>query len=102
MKVALAKGETLQIAVVDGDRIIGTMSIALDSAVASVAAPAAAPAKAAKSVEAAPAKSRRGGKRKITAEARKKMAQSQALRWERYRAQKAQKAEKAQQKTKQK
>lgn len=77
MKVALELGEKLEVAVIEGNKIVGSLSLELNGFgnVAKAAEPAAAkkPAKAER-------KTRRGG-HKFSAESRKRMSEAQKARW---------------------
>ncbi len=90
MKVTLEKGETLDVALVENDRIVGTLSlqlrgVALAGSTRAVSEPSR------RSVEAPAEKAASTGrgpgrrKRQISAEARAKMADAQRRRWEKYR-----------------
>jgi hypothetical protein len=105
MRVTLEKGETLDVALVENERIVATFSIELRSisagageaskasekprvaqqpaAAAEAAAPAAVKQPRQKSAKA------RAGKRNITEEARAKMAEAQKRRWAKFRQTKA-------------
>jgi hypothetical protein len=86
MKVAMEIGETLDVALIDGDRMVGTLSLSLKgvNAVKQVKA-----AKAAVSNAVATAKGRkRGGKRRVSAESRARMAEAQRKRWAKFHASK--------------
>ena len=87
MRVALEQGETLEVAILEGDKVVGTLSLEMrsgSSAGRSVSAtPTAAPAQA--------RRGRRGGKRNISPEARAKMAEAQRRRWAKARGEKVKK-----------
>lgn len=93
MKVTLEKGETLDVALVEDDRIVGTLSLQLRG-VGSGAAVRAVSDYSRRAAE-APAEPAAGTtrtgrrKRQISAEARAKMAEAQRRRWEKYRQGKA-------------
>lgn len=92
MKVTLEKGETLDVALVEGDRIVGTLSLVLRGAGVGVGFRGGAEAPAAE-MAAPSARSARGArgtssarrKRNISPEARAKMADAQRRRWEKVR-----------------
>lgn len=92
MKVSLEKGDTVEIAIVEGDRIVGSLSLTLGGAPAAAARR---PGRPAGSTNAAPTagapkkRERRGGRRVISPEARQRMADAQKKRWAKYRQQKA-------------
>jgi hypothetical protein len=89
MKVTLEKGEVLEVAIIEGDRVVGSLSLTLRDTVPSAAAAPAKP-RAAAAAPAAPARKRRAsGKRNVSPEARARMAEAQRRRWEAYRASKA-------------
>jgi hypothetical protein len=88
MKVAMEIGESLDVALIDGDRMVGTLSLSLRGVTA------AGPVKAAAVAAAAKKAGRRGGKRKVSPESRAKMAEAQKKRWAKFRAGKAAKAAK--------
>lgn len=89
MRISLEKGEVLDVAITEGDRVVGSLSLTLRDLVPS------APKAAAKApAAAAPATGkRRTGKRNVSPEARARMAEAQRRRWEAYRASKAEKTE---------
>ncbi|MCX7718257.1 MAG: hypothetical protein N2111_07635 [Candidatus Sumerlaeaceae bacterium] len=89
MRISLEKGEVLDVAITEGDRVVGSLSLTLRDLVPS------APKAAAKApAAAAPAtRKRRTGKRNVSPEARARMAEAQRRRWEAYRASKAEKTE---------
>jgi hypothetical protein len=78
MKVALEKGETLSVAILENDRVVGVLNLKLSETEE-------------KAPKAPVSPKARGGKRKrnISAEARRKMAEAQKRRWDKYRATKA-------------
>jgi hypothetical protein len=84
MKVAMEIGETLDVALIDGDRMVGTLSLSLKgvNVVKQVKAAAAAVSHAV-----ATGKGRkRGGKRRVSAESRARMAEAQRKRWAKFHA----------------
>ena len=81
MKVALEKGEKMNVSIVENDKIVGTLTITFESVLAPKA-PKSAPAEA---PSAAPMKTRK--KRTVSPEAREKMRQAQLRRWEKIRGQ---------------
>lgn len=91
MKVTLEKGETLDVALVEGDRIVGTLSLVLRGVSVGAAprtraeAPAEMAAPAARSNRGARAAAGGRRKRNVSAEARAKMAEAQRRRWEKAR-----------------
>ena len=93
MKVTLEKGETLDVALVEGDRIVGTLSLQLreigsGAGVRTVSDSTRRAAEAtAESATGTTRTVRR--KRQISPEARAKMAEAQRRRWEKYRQGKA-------------
>lgn len=87
MKVALEQGETLEVAILDNDRVVGTLSMEMRGPGA-----AARPQRAASAApQAAKAVGRRRGKRNISREARARMAEAQRRRWAKYRQEKGKK-----------
>ena len=85
MRISLEKGEVLEVAIVEGDRVVGSLSLTLRDMVASAPKAAAQAAMAAAPVP----RKRRTGKRYVSPEARARMAEAQKRRWEAYRASKA-------------
>jgi len=90
MKVALEAGEVLEVAVLDGDRVVGTLSLqlkGLSSGTRGVGRPAGSTVERAASTSAAePAAAGRRRKRKpLSPETKAKMAEAQRRRWEKSR-----------------
>jgi hypothetical protein len=93
MRVALEQGESLEVAILENNRVVGTLSLEMRAAGGS--AQAARPAASASASASAPQqkraasssgkRGRRGGKRNISPEARQKMAEAQRRRWEKFR-----------------
>lgn len=85
MKVALDLGEKLEVAILEGNRVVGSLSLVLNGfgAVAVKVAEAAAAPKKGKAKAAAKAKAepKKRGKRTVSAESRIRMAEAQKLRW---------------------
>lgn len=83
MKVALEAGEVLDVAILDGERVIGTLSLQLNlgGAKQRVGRPAAASPKAA-AAPAAEGTGRRKKRKPMSPETRAKMAEAQRKRWE--------------------
>jgi hypothetical protein len=90
MKVALEQGESLEVAILQNDRVVGTLSMRLQGVgtgsvgatrqQSAPAAPSAVPAKRGRK------RGRRaGGRRNISPEARAKMAEAQRKRWAKFR-----------------
>ncbi len=77
MKVAMEIGDQLEVAIVSGGQIVGSLAIQLNSVVGAKASKPGRPAKAA--AEAAPAK--RKGRRKLSPEAKARMSDAQKARW---------------------
>lgn len=88
MKVALEQGDTLEVAILEGDRVVGTLCLEMRSATASSVVRPAAVAAAAGAYKRG---GRRGGKRNISPEARARMAEAQRRRWAKYRNEKGKK-----------
>ena len=82
MKVALEAGEVLEVAIIDGDRVVGNLSLQLKGIGGSrVGRPAgSSSAKAASSDE--PAAGRRRKRKPMSAETKARMAAAQKARWE--------------------
>lgn len=81
MKVTLEKGETLDLAVIENDRVIGTISLELRGILLTHgASPAAAPASAGSTAPKKPGK----GVRHVSEESRSRMAEAQRRRWAKY------------------
>ena len=77
MKVALEKGETLSVAILENDRVVGVLNLRLSETED-------------KAPKAATSKAKAGKKkRNISSESRRKMAEAQKRRWDKYRAAKA-------------
>jgi hypothetical protein len=85
MKVALEKGEVLEVALLENDKVVGILSFELKGVgVAPVS-------RAAASSSASAAKRGRNKKRYVSPEARARMADAQRRRWERFRSGKGKK-----------
>lgn len=84
MKVALENGEVLDIALVEGDRIIGTLSLQIKGLAGSPKAgrPAAAPQASDAGAAAANGRKVRKQRKPMSPEGRARMAAAQKLRWE--------------------
>ncbi len=89
MKVALELGEVLDVALVEGDRIIGTLSLELKglsgSSSRTVGRPSGASAKTASTAADSAVTGRRRKRKPMSDEARKRMAEAQRKRWEKSR-----------------
>lgn len=90
MKVALELGEALEVAILQNDRVVGTLSMRLQGpsggAARQQAAPVAAPAAVGRKRRGRKPGRKAGGRRRnISAEARAKMAEAQRRRWAKFR-----------------
>lgn len=87
MKVALEAGEVLDIALVDGERIIGTVSLQLKglTGASRVGRPAGTSAKSASTGSESAGGGRRRKRKPMSEEARQRMAEAQRKRWEKVR-----------------
>lgn len=92
MKVALDTGDVLDVAILDGDRVVGTVSLQIKSLVgvtpkaAPKSASAAASTAGSASAPAATGTRKRKARKPLSEEARARMAAAQKARWERIRA----------------
>ena len=79
MKVALESGEVLEVAILDGERVVGTLSLQMKGVGSSsrVGRPAGAP----KAAAASDGATRRRKRKPMSAETRAKMAEAQRRRW---------------------
>lgn len=86
MKVALESGEVLDIAILDGERVVGTVSLQLKDMISTSRAgrPAGSSAKAASS-EGGEGRKTRKRRKPMSDEARARMAAAQKARWEKKR-----------------
>lgn len=91
MKVALEAGEVLEVAVLDGDKVVGTLSLQLKTlSGASSAVKRGRPAGASEKAESAePARKRRKQRKPLSDETKARMAAAQKARWEQINANKA-------------